>query len=227
MNVILIFGGTGQAGRRVVEAAAKAENTKVVIFVRSPEKVDADMKDKVEIVKGDLLDETAVATAIKSAKPTAIIVASSLPFGSKIVDLNKIFVPYALKALKEDGRLKDCKLIYLGGGFSVGKGEQLSFGMRILGTVVGSLLRFSAKTADNNNTFAFIQDYAESDPELNYTLVRLAQVSEGASKGKLTHLFGTGLGDAVTFTDAGTYLVELALDNSTVRNKVVALQYVK
>ncbi|GBP78952.1 Flavin reductase [Eumeta japonica] len=64
MEKIVIFGATGMTGLCAVEAAVK-KGFQVRAFVRDPEKIPVNLKDKVEVFKGDVLEPDSVIDAIE------------------------------------------------------------------------------------------------------------------------------------------------------------------
>lgn len=75
------------------------------------------LRDRVTLVVGDLCDGAAVAAAVKAARPTAVVDASSaLPFGHapgappNSADRG-VLLKSTVAALGEDGRLSDCVLL--------------------------------------------------------------------------------------------------------------------
>ncbi|XP_059471423.1 flavin reductase (NADPH) [Neocloeon triangulifer] len=69
---VVIFGATGYTGLKTVQAAIN-EGLTVRAFVRDPEKVPADLRDKVESFKGDVLKLDDVRKAVQGED--AVIVA--------------------------------------------------------------------------------------------------------------------------------------------------------
>src|ERR1700694_739519 len=63
---ITILGSTGQVGKVVINEALKL-GYQVKVLARDPEKL-GELKEKVEIVKGDLLDELSVGKALEGSK---------------------------------------------------------------------------------------------------------------------------------------------------------------
>ena len=61
MNVV-VFGATGRTGRLLVEGAL-ARGHVVTALVRAPEKL-GDLRDRVRVVRGDVLDGGAVSDAV-------------------------------------------------------------------------------------------------------------------------------------------------------------------
>ena len=63
---ITILGSTGQVGKAVVIEALKS-GYQVKVLVRSPDKL-GDLKEKVEVIKGNLLDAMSVEKALEGRK---------------------------------------------------------------------------------------------------------------------------------------------------------------
>jgi uncharacterized protein YbjT (DUF2867 family) len=117
---MLVYGATGKAGSLVVERALR-DGWSVVAFVRNPDKVLAELRSKITIVKGDLCDANSVAAAVRSSKPDAIVDASSaLPIGHakgqpKNSADRRTLTQATVEALQADGRLGECVFLIVGG----------------------------------------------------------------------------------------------------------------
>ncbi|XP_063627742.1 flavin reductase (NADPH) [Cydia splendana] len=68
---IVIFGSTGMTGLCAVEAAVK-KGLEVRAFVRTPSKLPANLKDKVEIFQGNVLEPDSVNDAIEDVDAVVI-----------------------------------------------------------------------------------------------------------------------------------------------------------
>ncbi|XP_034833932.1 flavin reductase (NADPH) [Maniola hyperantus] len=73
MKKIVIFGATGTTGLCAVEAALK-KSLEVRAFVRDPTKLPDDIKDKVEVFKGDILEPDSVFNAIEGTDGVVIAI---------------------------------------------------------------------------------------------------------------------------------------------------------
>ncbi|KAM3959291.1 flavin reductase (NADPH) [Aphomia sociella] len=75
MKKIVIFGSTGMTGLCALEAAVKKESgLSVRVFVRDPAKVPEHLRDKVEIVQGDVVkDPKAVQDAVDGVDGVVVI----------------------------------------------------------------------------------------------------------------------------------------------------------
>lgn len=204
---LLLFGVTGNTGKHVLTAAIKKGDKKVVCFVRNPSKIPADQRSKITIIEGDYMDENAVKRAVIDTKPSSIIITTTVPAGVPLTPLNQIVVPRIVDALKQDNRLSQCSIIYLGGAFSKIPGESLGCFPSFLACCLVPIIGIKAMIADNTAALNYLYS---TPPELKFSSAQMGMVSEGASKGKIK-VKGTG---GVVFADVGTFLVELAYDNS-------------
>ncbi|XP_028037480.1 flavin reductase (NADPH) [Bombyx mandarina] len=71
MKKVVIFGSTGVIGLNAVEAALK-KGLEVRAFVRDPAKLPEHLKDKVEIVKGNVLEPDSVHEAVEGTDAVVI-----------------------------------------------------------------------------------------------------------------------------------------------------------
>ena len=220
-RTLLVFGATGNTGRRCVEAAL-LKNWNVVIFVRQPAKVPevlGSSAEKLTIVRGDLNDSEAVAAVVKSARPDALIEASSaLPFTHKkgqppnSAD-RRIILTSIVDALKNSGRIADCRVIIVGGQLLPEPGGTIiSTGVWILAFLLKHVFaRTMWKEAEKAIEFLW-----ETPAALRFVMARMGRMLDEPSKGTLV---AEGTRDniqrgSVSFTDVGTALVELAGDTS-------------
>ena len=80
MRKLIVFGSTGKTGLSIVRCALENSENNVTVYIRRPERLPADLKDKVTSVVGDVLDEKAVCTAMEGFD----VVLSSLGTGSSL-----------------------------------------------------------------------------------------------------------------------------------------------
>ena len=72
MKQIVIFGGTGMTGKCVVKSALE-KGFKVRVFIRDEKTVPEEFKDKVELVKGDVLEYDTVEPAVQGMDAVVIV----------------------------------------------------------------------------------------------------------------------------------------------------------
>src|SRR6266851_2330526 len=113
--MILVTGGTGFVGRRLVEALA-AEGCAVRVFTRSAAPVST-RAPGVEPFAGDLLDEESLSAAVKGVS-TVIHLAASLPGSASRVELFRTNVA-GTRNLAKAARAASVKLFVHGSTASV------------------------------------------------------------------------------------------------------------
>jgi uncharacterized protein YbjT (DUF2867 family) len=98
MSTVLLIGGTGSIGRRVVPVLLELGHTPRVL-TRNPDR--ARVADGAEVVGGDLADATSLGAAVRSVE--AVVMTHGAPYGSGNYDgVDYGAVPALLQAL--DGR---------------------------------------------------------------------------------------------------------------------------
>lgn len=87
---VVVFGATGRAGSAVVERAL-ARGHLVTVFVRSPAKL-GDVAERVEVVQGDALDETAVRAVLGQHDAAIVALGARMRDGSELSDALAVVV---------------------------------------------------------------------------------------------------------------------------------------
>jgi hypothetical protein len=219
-NVTLIFGGTGQTGRYCAPAALD-KGDRVVMFVRNPDKVPADIKGRVELVIGDYTNLDSVRNVVKACKPTAIIVATALPWKAKKTPFNSVAVPEIMKTLKAENRERDVRLIYLAGAFSNCKAFPSDWLTYILASIMVPIFGTAALQEDNN---LVIQYLLTSTENFNSRIVLMPYVIDAASKG--TIIGSRSITRATTtFRDVADFLIRLGRDEKNNGCECMYIQY--
>jgi hypothetical protein len=218
VTTLLLFGVTGMTGKHVLASACSAEDVRVVAFVRRPDKIPAEVLNggRLEIVKGDCRDATAVAACIRTTRPDGIILTTNVGFSNDTSKLiNKTLLPVVIDALCTDGRQTACRLVYLSGNASMNPPiDTEKFNFTWLHWCVG----IKAPITDNNLVHNILH---RSPVDLNFVVVKMGMVGEGTRIGTLKLvpcpddyafnfcdiLAATG----VKFCEVATLLVKLAL----------------
>jgi hypothetical protein len=209
-------------GKHVLESAMQlGERAKVAVFVRNADKVPAQFRDKVEIVKGDVTDVNAVKACVISLKPDAIIVTTTVGKTNNLVALNQLVVPELVNALSEDGRLNACKIIYLSGAFSPNPPDE-SYGCFF--SCLMNCFNLKGQVYDNSAVMRYL---FTSSADLSYTVVKMGGVGEKPSKGRIAgKKCATGeMGASVTFTDVGVFLVAIAMGDANHSRETIVMEY--
>ena len=184
---MLIYGATGKAGRLVMKRALET-GWGVVAFVRNPDRVPADLRAKVTVVTGDLCDAAAVSAAVRSARPDAIVDASSmLPFGHQkgqpANDADRsIFTKATVDALEADERLDRCVMVIIGGQLLPEPGGTIEkSSVAALAWVIRNVARKTWSKAEAWINWCF----QEAPPAFRFVYARLGQMVEEPSRGTL------------------------------------------
>ena len=230
---MLVFGGTGQTGRRVVEHALRRE-WHVTMLSRNPDNVPEAVRGRVTVVKGDLNDAAAVSAVVKSSRPDAIVECSSfLPFNKGPVknNANRTVIVHAVcDALQAEGRLASCNFVIVGGAAVPEPGGTTpSVGFMLLsGLIRTASWLFAPKVlAEMDAMLKWL--FVESPPELRFAMLRLAFVDEAPSRGTLVAETSVGGSQrsSLTWIDLGAGLVELAADLGPWNRKAFYFNYGK
>ena len=208
VKTILVFGATGNVGAHVVRHALEAGDD-VHVLVRNPDRLPAGVKERVHVVVDDLADSVAVAAAVKSVSPDAVIVCSGRPPKAPVAPLNAVAVAAAVKALRETGRLGDCFVVYLSGLFSNPVDEPLPWYAKAMRAVMVPMFGYQASLSDNLAVTDYLTVGEGRTTGLPFTIVRMGYPVEAPSKGTIIPV-GRYPSGAVTFDDMGLFLVKLA-----------------
>jgi putative NADH-flavin reductase len=169
---ITILGSTGQVGKAVVNQALKAKYS-VKVLVRDPEKL-GDLKEKVQVVQGNLLDEASVEKSLVGS--TAVINVSGAVKEADQIEKFKKIGGILVSKMKQQGvtRLINISLavIHL-------PHEKLDFQRKAIRVLVN--LFFKEKKLVNEAVMAAIL----SEPSLDWTFVRPAFFSTKPGSGDI------------------------------------------
>jgi NAD(P)H-binding len=160
-------------------------------------------------IVGDLTDSAAVAAAVTTVSPEAIIMCSGHPPRDHVAPLNTIAIAAIVKALSKTNRLKDCFVIYLSGMFSDSASDPLPWYTKIARSILVPVSGYQASLSDNLEVTKYLMTGEGQKSGLQFTIVRMGYPIEAASKGTIIPVDRISLG-AVTFDDIGLFLVKLA-----------------
>ena len=123
---VMIFGATGELGRECVSQALEAGH-EVAVYARTPSKLDASLRARVEVHEGDGLDGEAVATAL--AEPCdAILFAIGIDANSP-EDLCTTATRHIFDAMRANGIRR---FVWCGGGSTLTEKDTITFGARFV-----------------------------------------------------------------------------------------------
>ena len=165
---VVVCGATGRTGRLLVEGAL-ARGHDVTAFVRAPNKLGA-LRDRVRVVQGDVLDGGAVSDAVDGQEAALVALAAD---GNKAAE--QVNAQGALNVIRSMQRYGVRRLVVLSaGGTQPGRDPNLPwFFERIvkplfLKNVLADLRRMEISVRQS---------------ELDWTLVRAAQLVDGPARG--------------------------------------------
>ncbi len=192
---ITILGSTGQVGKAVLREALNL-GYQVTVLVRSPEKLD-DLKGKVKIVQGDLLDPFAVEKALEGSK--AVINAAG---GVKEPDQFKKFQQIGgilVEKMKHHG-IK--RLVNISGAVMNLPNERLDFKRKLMKVFV-RLFFNQMKQAQEG-----ILPMIVNDKEIIWTFVRAAMISGKTGTRKVLADDTKMPGTTIMLDDLGMFMAE-------------------
>ena len=231
--MMLVYGATGRAGRLVAERAL-SEGWAVTAFVRNPDKLPAELRSRVTVVKGDLSDAAAVSEAVRSAKPNAIVDASSaLPFGhAKGQPANSAdrgaLTKATVSALAEDGRLSDCVLLVIGGQLIPEPGGTIT--KWSVAATAWVIRTFLMRKAFRDAEAALRWCFQEAPTAFRFVYARLGQMVDAPSRGALVAepTANNIQRGSASYCDVADVLVRLASDKDrTWERAAVFFNYAK
>jgi len=165
---VVVFGATGRTGRLLVEGAL-ARGHDVTAFVRAPNKLGA-LRDRVRVVQGDVLDGGAVSDAVDGQEAVLVALAGG---GTKAAE--QVNAQGTLNVIRSMQRYSARRLVVLSaGGAQPERDPNLPwFFERIvkplfLKNVLADLRRMEISVRQS---------------ELDWTLVRAAQLVDGPARG--------------------------------------------
>ncbi|MEW6126599.1 MAG: SDR family oxidoreductase [Acidobacteriota bacterium] len=169
---LLIVGATGGTGRQLVKQALE-QNQTVTAFVRNPAKLGLEHKN-LSILQGDVTDFEAVKRAVKNCDA----VLSALGAPAKVKDnVRSIGTRNIIRAMEETGVQRFICMTTLGIGDSR---EILPFYFKYL--IVPLILKEAFADSER-------QENLIMQSRLNWTIVRPANLTDGARTGTYQHGF--------------------------------------
>jgi hypothetical protein len=212
----VVFGASGGCGKHVVRCLLEG-GASVRAFVRTPESMTDLAHENLEVVKGDLADAPAVKAAIKGTDGVI-----SLAGGAQKRVFHGGFLLPVVKSF-HDGCLEHGvkRLVVQTGALVIAPTSMMAneetsnsfLKSYILRRIVGPYFSvFHGCHVDNDAVteyFSGLDDAANE--QLNWTLTRPTEITEGATKGKLISAENLRLPseNGTSFCDVGTYYVDL------------------
>ena len=165
---VVVFGATGRTGRLLVEGAL-ARGHDVTAFARAPDKLGA-LRDRVRVVQGDVLDGGAVSDAVDGQEAALVALAAG---SNKAAE--QVTAQGTLNVVRSMQRYRVRRLIVLSaGGTQPGHDPNLPW---FFERVVKPLF-LKGVLADLRR-----MEISVRQSELDWTLVRAAQLVDGPARG--------------------------------------------
>ena len=192
---ITILGASGQVGKATLrEALSKGYQVKVL--VRTPDKL-GDLKDKVIIIKGDLLDSLSVEQALQGS--VAVINAAG---GVKEPEQYNKFRLIGNILTEKMKKLGIKRLINISGAVISLPTEKLDIKRRIMKVFVSLIFRQMKQAQEA------ILPIILSDNDISWTFVRAAMISKKQGTGKILASDKQMPGTTIMLEDLGKFMVE-------------------
>ncbi|MBK6858972.1 MAG: NAD(P)H-binding protein [Saprospiraceae bacterium] len=201
---ITILGSTGQVGKVVLNQALKA-GYQVNVLVRDPEKL-ANLKEKVKVIRGNLLDEAAVEKAL--AGSTAVINVSGAVKEADQIEKFKKIGDILVSKMKQNGITR---LINISLAVIQLPHEKLDFQRKAIRVLVN--LFFKEKKLVNEAVMAAVL----KEKSIQWTFVRPAFFSTKPGSGKVLADETKMPGATIMLDDLGLFLVQQISSNDWVR----------
>ena len=165
---IVVFGATGRTGRLLVEGALPRGHD-VTALVRAPDKLGA-LRDRIRVVVGDVLDGGAVSDAVDGREAALVALAAG---GTKAAE--QVNAQGTLNVIRSMQRYGVRRLVVLSaGGTQLGRDPNLPW---FFERVVKPLF-LKGVLADLRR-----MEVSVRQSELDWTLVRAAQLVDGPARG--------------------------------------------
>ena len=165
---VVVFGATGRTGRLLVEGAL-ARGHDVTAFVRAPDKLGP-LRDRVRVVQGDVLDGGAVSDAVDGLEAALVALAAGSTKAAEQVNAQG-----TLNVIRSMQRYGVRRLVVLSaGGTQPGRDPNLPW---FFERVVKPLF-LKGVLADLRR-----MEVSVRQSELDWTLVRAAQLVDGPARG--------------------------------------------
>lgn len=200
-NVLVLFGATGQTGRHVLPLALDA-GFDVRAFVRSPEKIPEAHRasSRVEVVQGTFEDGPAVEAALEGAQVAVVTGGGPSTYRAGMMLGLTEHIAAGMRTWKVP------RLVYQAGALSHAPNTPSPLFVRaLMRPIMGPLAGMEGMLKENDRIMAWL---AAEASDLDWTVTRPGQITEGPSKGRLEP--SDRLGDASRFVDLAALTVRLA-----------------
>jgi putative NADH-flavin reductase len=192
---ITILGAAGRIGQEVVRQALKA-GYQVRVLVRNPDKL-GDLKEKVEIIQGNLLDSLSVGSAMSGSRVVINLsgAAKEPEQLKKFQRIGKIII----EQLKEKGI---SRLINISAAVAILPGEKLEFKRKVLRFITYTFYKQMKEVQDT------VMEIILKEKDIDWTLIRPAFISDKTGSGNILKDDKKLPGLTVNLQDLGKFIVD-------------------
>lgn len=192
---ITILGASGQVGYATLKEALNQGYT-VKVLVRSPEKL-GELQEKVTVIKGDLLDSTAVDQALQGS---AVVVNAA--GGVKEPDQYEKFKKIAHILVEKMNQHNITRLVNISGAVMALPGEKLNFQRRLMKVFVS--LAFKQMKQSQEALLPVIV----ANKNIDWTFVRAAMIGKKPGTGNIAANDTQMQGTTIHLDDLAKFMVE-------------------
>jgi putative NADH-flavin reductase len=208
-----LFGATGALGRECLAQSLEARH-ELTVLARTPEKLPAELRDRIDIVQGDGLAGDAVGRAIPPGTE-AVLFAIGVERGSP-EDLCTEVTRYILAAMRERGVRR---FVWCGGGSTLVPDDVITFGARFVELFSRTFL--GLRHRDKLHQLALL----EASRDVDWLGVRPLQMNRGPRRGQYRLGFDAFSGlSKIHFADCADAMLGMLHDDSWL-HKAPIIQY--
>jgi len=210
---VTIFGATGLLGRKCLSQCLEAGH-EVTVLARTPSKLPAELRDRITIVEGNGLDPEAVGKAL-GADTNGILFAVGIDRKSP-EDLCTDVTRNILASMRKLGIRR---LVWCGGGNTVGDDDVVSFGSRFVGWFARTFM--ALRNRDKLHQIALLND----SRDIEWVGIRPLQMRKGPRRGEYRvgyHRY-SGL-SKITAADCAHEMIRMLTDDTWLHRAPV-IQY--
>ncbi|MFT4519178.1 MAG: putative NADH-flavin reductase [Halioglobus sp.] len=211
---VTLFGSTGDLGGECLTQCLEAGH-ELTVLVRSPDKLPAQLRDKVQIVQGDGL----IAEDVERALPEgteAILFAVGVDEKTSPLDLCTDITRHILNAMREK---QIPRLVWCGGGSTFRPEDVITFGAKFVRWFSETFLKH--RHSDKEHQLALL----DASTDICWLGVRPLQMKARAKKGEYRLGFNAFSGlSSISFADCAHAMVAM-LEDDTWIGKAPIVQY--
>jgi putative NADH-flavin reductase len=200
---ITIFGATGSLGRECLAQCLEAGHD-VTLLVRTVEKLEAGLRERVRVVEGDGLDAAAVAAAVP-AGTDAVLFAIGIDRHSP-ENLCTDVTRHILAAMRASGVRR---FVWCGGGSTLVEGDRITFGARLVDLFARTFM--GLRHRDKAHQLVLLRE----STDLDWLGVRPLQMRRGPRRGAYRLGFDAFSGlSKITFSDCADAMLGMLVDDT-------------